>query len=88
MSSASSEYDIIDEAALITGFGLVLFGSAVIGFFETLFGSTHFTHRISGAGKVVVHVSFSPHLRAYIIAGGFLILFGWGISRVGRAIIA
>ncbi|WP_423999156.1 hypothetical protein ACOZ4I_10225 [Haloarcula salina] len=83
-----SAYGWFDDAALATGLGLVLLGLVVMGFFETLAGSAHFTERIPGVGVVIVHTSFTPHLRAYIIALGFLILLVWGVSRVGRAIIA
>lgn len=88
MASESPDYDPIDEAALVLGLGLVVVGSAVIGVFETLLGSVHITKRISGVGVVIFHTSFSPHLRASIIALGFLILFMWGVSRVGRAAVA
>ena len=72
---------------LATGLGLVLLGLVVMGVFETLIGSVHFTERVIGVGVIIVHTSFTPHLRAYVIALGFLILFMWGISRMSRAIL-
>lgn len=87
MSAPDSEYGWLDEATLATGFGLVLLGLVVMGVFETLIGSAHFTERVIGVGVVIVHTSFTPHLRAYLIALGFLVLFVWGVSRTSRAII-
>lgn len=88
MSPPHSDHSQLDDAALATGLGLVLLGLVVMGFFETLLGSAHFTEHIVGVGVVTVHTSFSPHLRASVIALGFLVLLAWGISRVGRAILA
>ncbi|MFB6360957.1 MAG: hypothetical protein ABEH59_06495 [Halobacteriales archaeon] len=86
MQPATSEYKTVDEAALLLGLAFVLLGAAVMGVFETLLGSVHVTQRVSGVGVLVLHTSFNPHLRAYIIAIGLLILLGWGLSRVSRAI--
>ncbi len=88
MSPPRSDYGWLDEAVLATGLGLVLLGLVVMGFFETLAGSAHFTERVVGVGTVIVHTSFSPHLRASVIALGFLVLLALGVSRVGRVIIA
>ena len=82
-----SDYGWLDNAALATGLGLVLLGLVVMGVFETLLGSAHLTERVPGLGVVVVHTSFTPRLRAYVIAFGFLVLLAWGLSRVGRAIL-
>lgn len=87
MSSPWSDYRLIDEAVIVIGLSLILFGVAVMGFFETILGSTHFTQQIPGVGVIIIHTSFTPHIRAYIIALGFLILLGWGFYRVGRAIM-
>ncbi|QGX93370.1 hypothetical protein EI982_00570 (plasmid) [Haloplanus rallus] len=81
-----SDYGWLDDAALATGLGLVLLGLVVMGVFETLLGSAHFTERVPGLGVVVVHTSFTPRLRAYVIAFGFLVLLAWGLSRLSRAI--
>lgn len=86
MSPPNSYYDRLDDAALATGLGLVLLGLVVMGVFETLLGSAHFTERVPGLGVVVVHTSFTPRLRAHVIAFSFLVLLAWGLSRVGRAI--
>jgi hypothetical protein len=83
-----SDYGWLDDAALATGLGLVLLGLVVMGVVETLLGSAHFTERVPGLGVVVVHTSFTPRLRAHVIALGFLVLLAWGLSRVGRAILA
>lgn len=88
MSPPYSDYGWLDDATLVTGLGLVLLGLVVMGVFETLVGSAHFTERGITGNVIIVHVSFTPHLRAYIIALGFLVLLAWGVSRVGRAIIA
>lgn len=85
MSTNLSDYDTIDEAALAIGLGLILLGSVVIGFFETILGSAHTLKQTNEAGDVVAHTSFSPHLRAYIIALGILVVLVWGLYRVGRA---
>lgn len=88
MSTPHFDYIRLDDVALATGLGFVLLGLVVMGVFETLLGSAHFTDRVPGVGVIVVHTSFSPHLRAYIIALGFIVLLAWGFSRVGRAILA
>jgi hypothetical protein len=88
MSTPQLDYVRLDDVALTTGLGFVLLGLLVMGVFETLLGSVHFTERVPGGGVIVVHTSFSPHLRAYIIALGFIVLLAWGFSRVGRAILA
>lgn len=87
MTTEYTYYGKIEEALLAVGLGLVLLGTVVIGFFETVLGSAHFTQRIPGLGVVIVHTSFAPHLRASVIALGFLVLFGWSCYRVGRAIL-
>lgn len=87
MPPSPSTYDRFDAAALTIGLGLVLVGVAVIGFLETAIGSVHFTQRIGGVGVVVVHTSFTPHGRAYLVALGFVVLFGWGVYRFSRAIV-
>ncbi len=87
MSPAHSNYSRIDGVTLGIGLGLILLGLIAMGVFETLIGSAHFTERVPGVGVIIVHTSFSPHLRAYVIALGFLILFLWGFSRMGRAIL-
>ncbi|MFB6202069.1 MAG: hypothetical protein ABEI98_08665 [Halorhabdus sp.] len=87
MTTEYTYYGKIEEALLAVGLGLVLLGAVVIGFFETVLGSAHFTQRIPGLGVVIVHTSFTPHLRASVIALGFLVLFGWSCYRVGRAIL-
>lgn len=84
MTAPETAYGRADEVMLALGLGLVLIGAAVIGFFETLLGSAHMTRRIAGV-NIVVHTSFGPHLRAYTIALGFLVLFVWGLSRLTRA---
>ena len=78
----------LDDAALATGLGLALLGLVVMGVVETLLGSAHFAERVPGVGVVVVHTSFAPRLRASVIALGFAVLLAWGLSRVGRAIVA
>ncbi|MFD1646820.1 hypothetical protein [Haloarchaeobius litoreus] len=88
MSPPHPDYGWLDEAALATGLALVLLGLVVMGFFETLVGSAHVTESVGGVDIVVVHTSFSPRLRAYTIALGFLVLLAWGLSRVCRSIIA
>lgn len=88
MSPPHSYYDRLDDAALAIGLGLVLLGLVAMGVLETLIGSAHFTERVAGVGVIIVHTSFTPDLRAYIIALGFLVLLAWGVSRVARAIIA
>ncbi len=88
MSQPQSEYSRLDEAALATGLGLILFGLVVLGVFETLAGSPHIAEHVPGAGVIVVHTSFTPTLRAAVIASGFLVLLGWALARVGRAILA
>ena len=88
ISPPPSDYGRLEEAVLATGLGLCLLGLVVMGFFETLLGSAHFTEHIVGVGVVIVYTSFSPHLRASAIALGFLVLLAWGISRVVRAILA
>lgn len=82
------DYIRLDDVALATGLGFVLLGLVVMGVFETLFESVHYTERVPGVGVIIVHTSFSPHLRASIIALGFIVLLAWGFSRVGRAILA
>ena len=82
-----SDYGWLDDATLATGLGLVLLGLVVMGVFETLLRSAHFTERVPGLGVVVVHTSFTPRLRAHVIALGFLVLLAWGLSRVGRAVL-
>ena len=81
-------YGRLDTAALTIGLGLVLVGVAVMGFFETVLGSVHLTQRVTGVGVIVVHTSFTPHGRAYLIMLGFSVLFVWGCSRLVRAIVA
>lgn len=88
MSPPYSYYNRLDDAALAIGLGLVLLGLVAMGVFETLIGSAHFTERVPGVGVIIVHTSFTPDLRAYIIALGFLVLLAWGVSRIARAIIA
>lgn len=87
MSPPRSDYDWLDDAALAISLGLVLLGLVAMGVVETLLGSAHFTERVPGLGVVVVHTSFTPRLRAHVIALGFLVLLAWGLSRVGRAIL-
>lgn len=86
MPTDHGDYNRSDDVALAIGLGLILFGLVVMGFFETLVGSAHFTERVIRVGVFIVHTSFTPVLRAYIIALGFIVLFGWGLVRVGRAI--
>lgn len=81
------EYGRFDRVALGLGFGLILFGAAVVGFFETVLGSVHFAQEVGGMGVIVIHTSFDAELRATIMVLGFLVLFVWGLSRVGRAIL-
>jgi len=88
MSTPPLDYVRLDDVALAAGLGFVLLGLVVMGVFETLIGSVHFTERFPGGGVVIVHTSFSPHLRAYIIALGFIVLLAWGFSRVCRAILS
>lgn len=88
MSLPHPEYGWLDDVALAIGLGLVLLGLVVMGFFETLVGSAHVTERVGGVAIVVVHTSFTPRLRAYTIALGFLVLLAWGLSRVCRSVIA
>lgn len=83
-----SDYGRLDDAALATGLGLVLLGLVVMGVVETLLGSAHVTERVPGLGVVVVHTAFTPRLRAHVIALGSLVLLAWGLSRVGRAVLA
>lgn len=88
MRTSPSTYRRVDAAALTIGLGLVLVGVVVIGFIETVAGSVHVTHRIEGVGVIVVHTSFTPHGRAYLVATGFGVLLGWGTYRLGRAIVS
>lgn len=88
MSPPHPDYGWFDDIALATGLGYVLFGLVVMGVFETLIGSAHFTERVIRIGVIIVHTSFTPHLRAYVIALGFLVLLAWGFSRISRAILA
>ncbi|MDX1745355.1 MAG: hypothetical protein R3324_05400 [Halobacteriales archaeon] len=83
----STTYGRVDSLALTIGLGLVLFGVAVMGFFETVLGSVHLTQRIAGVDVIVVHTSFAPHGRAYLIALGFTVLLGWGVARVARSVL-
>ncbi|MFB6199197.1 MAG: hypothetical protein ABEI52_13195 [Halobacteriaceae archaeon] len=83
MAPSFSNYDTLDEAALAIGLGLVLVGSVVMGFLETILGSPHTLEQTNEAGDVVAHTSFDPHLRAYIIALGFIVLLLWSLYRVG-----
>ena len=87
MAPKRPAYGRLDDAMLATGLGLVLLGLVVMGVFETLVGSAHVTERVPGVSVVVVHASFSPHLRASTIALGGLVLLVWSLSRVGRAIV-
>jgi hypothetical protein len=81
------DYGRFDRVALAVGFGLILLGAAVVGFFETVLGSVHVSQRVVGVGVVVFHTSFDAELRAAVMAVGFLVLFVWGLSRVARAIL-
>lgn len=83
-----SDYGRLDDVSLVTGLGLVLLGLVVMGVVETLLGSAHFTERVPGLGVVVVHTSVTPRLRAHVIVLGLLVLLAWGLSRVGRTILA
>jgi hypothetical protein len=87
MPTSFSTYGGFDAAALTIGLGLVLVGVAVIGFLETAFGSLHFTRSVDGVGVIIVHTSFTPHVRAYLVAIGLVVLFGWGSYRICRAIV-
>lgn len=84
MVAPNSAYGWLDEAALATSLGLILLGLVVMGVFETLIGSAHFTENVVGIGVIVVHTSFTPDLRAYSIALGFVVLLAWGVSRMAR----
>lgn len=86
MSRPAPDYAWFDEAMLAGGLGLVLLGLVVLGVVETLLGSVHVTERTVRLGVIVVHTSFTPGLRPSLVAIGFLVLFGWSLSRIGRAI--
>ncbi len=70
---------LVDKIAMALGGGLVLLGTAVFGFFETLLGNPHAVAETNEAGDVIAHTTFDPQLRAYIIAAGLLI---WGLFAV------
>jgi hypothetical protein len=87
MPTESTAYGRFEELLLAVGLGLVVLGAVVMGFFETILGSAHYTQRVPSHGVVTIHTSFAPHLRASVIALGFLVLFGWSCYRLGRAIL-
>jgi hypothetical protein len=78
----------LEEGALALGLGLVLLGVVAMGVFETLVGTAHVSEHVPGLGVVVIHTSVSPELRAYTAAAGLFVLLVWGISRMGRTVIA
>lgn len=84
MSKSQSDYEWFDDAALALGLGFVLIGVVVMGVVETFLGSGHFTAHVSGLDIIIVHISFTPHIRAYVMTAGLLILLAWGLSRIGR----
>lgn len=83
MTTRGPPYTWIDDAALAVGLGLVLFGLAVLGFLETLYG----TVLAVDLGVVVVQASVGPDVRASAIALGLVVLLAWGLFRLGRAIV-
>jgi hypothetical protein len=88
MTPLPQEPGRLEEGALAMGLGLVLLGVVAMGVFETLVGTAHVSEHVPGLGVVVIHTSVSPELRAYTAAAGLLVLFGWGVSRVGRTVLA
>jgi hypothetical protein len=86
MPGASPEYTTLEEALLAGALAVVLLGTVGLGLLEMLMGTTHVTQRVPGIGIVAVHTSFSPDVRAAVVALGFLLLAVWACIRVARAI--
>jgi hypothetical protein len=81
-----SKTSLADRIAMALGGGLVLLGTAVLGFFETVIGNYHAMPVTNDAGDVVATTTFDPSLRAAIIALGLLVWLGYALYTVFGAI--
>lgn len=77
---ATTTTDTADKIAMIIGGGLILLGTTVMGIAESFF-TGHTVEPNGNLGDVIIHTSFDPVLRAYLIAVGFLVLFLYAIFR-------
>lgn len=64
----------VDRIAMLVGGGLIIVATVVMDFFETVIGSPHSMPETNEAGEVVAHTTFSPFIRANLIAAGLAIL--------------
>lgn len=81
MAHATSGRTPLDTLGMVVGGGLVLLGTVVFGFFETVLGTPHAIPVADEAGRIVTHTTFSMELRAGIIALGLLVLTLFAVVR-------
>lgn len=81
-----TETTFTDKIAMVLGGGLIVLGIVVFGFFETVLGNPHTLEQTNQAGDVIVHTTFSPNLRAGIIALGLLVWGVYALYKVATAV--
>lgn len=75
-----------DKLAMALGGGLILLGTAVLGFFETVIGNPSAIPITNDAGEVVATTTFDPSLRASIIALGLIVWLLYALYKVVGAV--
>lgn len=79
---SETELPLVDRIAMALGGGLLLTGIAVMGLVNVLGGAPHVP--IEEEGAVVATPIVAPELRAFLVAAGLAVWFGYGLYRVAN----
>lgn len=79
----TQQLSTVDRIAMLVGGGLIIIGTAVLGFLNVITNSPHM--EVVEDGTVVAEPLISPDLRAYIILLGLLVFLLYGLYKLANS---